>query len=128
MWEKIKLWFLKTIKKLLLSAIDSLDKYEDDIAELIAKHADPDETAKMVVDHMQDKMKQLAEKVFAFKWFHKLVMWDLKVKAMNEIDQLNKYESVLADLIRKHLDPEDTAEAIVDFVQDHLRKLVEKNI
>lgn len=50
----------------------------------------------------------------------------LKDMILKEIDGLDRYEEDLAALIRKNLDPEKSAKAIVDFVQMHLRGIVEK--
>jgi len=59
---------------------------------------------------------------FIKKW----LLAQVKVTAMKEIDSLDQYKQVIADLIRKNVDPDKTAELIVNYVKDLLKKLVEK--
>ena len=45
---------------------------------------------------------------------------------IKEIDKLDRYESKLADEIRKHANPDKRAKQVVDWVQTELTKLVTK--
>jgi len=61
-WGGLKSWLLGGVKTALLKEIDKLDQYEDDLANIIRKKLNPDETAKMVVDYVQDLARKLVDK------------------------------------------------------------------
>ena len=63
------------------------------------------------------------------KWWKKIKAFLLErvEKALNkEIDKLDRYESKLADEIRKQTNPDKRAKQVVDWVQAELTKLVTK--
>ena len=58
-------WIAKwLVKAQLHTMVDSLDKYEDDLADLMRKHVDADEKSKLVVDYMQDWLRKQCAKIF----------------------------------------------------------------
>lgn len=63
MWKWVKNWVLSNVKGTILKEIQHLDQYEDELANLIRKYADPDQTSKAVMDWVQKKLTDLVEKV-----------------------------------------------------------------
>lgn len=66
-WKAVK-GFVKglltaSLKTKLMDAIDSLDQYEDDVANAIKKAAKVDDRAKAAMDFIQKKLKELVEKI-----------------------------------------------------------------
>ena len=66
-WTAIKgfvMGFLtNSVKTRIFEAIDSLDQYEDDLAEAINKAAKVEERSKAAIDFVQKKLKEIVEKV-----------------------------------------------------------------
>jgi hypothetical protein len=61
--------------------------------------------------------------------WNKIKAWLLgkvQIAAAVEIQKMDQYEPVLADLIRKELDPDARSKQVVDFVQEKLTEIVNK--
>ena len=64
LWNKVKTVFAGGfIKNTINGAIDSLDKYEDDLAAEIDRRWSSEKIAKTAVDFVQKKLKQIVEKI-----------------------------------------------------------------
>lgn len=62
-------------------------------------------------------------------WLKKLKVWVLgRVEAalLKKVEELDAYESELADLVKLHVDPDQRTKQVVDFVQEKLTVLVIK--
>ncbi len=57
--HKLLIW---GVKGKLSAEIDKLDRYEDDLADIIKKNVKPDEQSKLVVDYLQAYLKKLVDK------------------------------------------------------------------
>ncbi len=65
-------------------------------------------------------MKSLWKKIKAW------LMAAAKIEANKAIGRLDKWEPKLAEIIRDRLDPDEKSKKVVDYLQDQLRKLVDK--
>ena len=128
MWSKIKAWLLESVRRALHKAIDRLDQYESKLANIVRENLNPEEKAKLVVDYVQDKLKSLVDSAFKHGWLHKLLVWGVKDKLVVEIDKLDKYEDDLADIARKNIKPDEQAKMVVDYLQNYLKRLVDKHL
>ena len=67
LWAKVKGLvtglLTASLKAKIMEAIDSLDQYEDDLADAIKNAAKVDDRAKAAMDYLQKKLKELVEKV-----------------------------------------------------------------
>ena len=57
--HKLLIW---GVKDKLNAEIDKLDRYEDDLADIVRKNVKPDEQAKLVVDYIQKYLKHLVDR------------------------------------------------------------------
>ena len=62
------------------------------------------------------------------KWLKNWLLKGVKKALLNEVAKFYKYEPVLVELIRQNVKPDKQAKAVVDYVQDLLRKIIEKNL
>jgi hypothetical protein len=124
MWNKIKAWLLESLKKLVFKEIDNLDKWEPKLADMIRERLNPDEKAKAVVDYLQGELHKLVDKISDGSWVSKAL--GIKGKLHTAVDSLDQYEDDLVEIMRKHLDADEKATMVVDFLQDWLRTHAEK--
>lgn len=61
-WKFLHGWIFGAVKAKLLSEVEKLDNYEDDIAALLRRHIDADAKAKLVVDYVQEFLTSLVNK------------------------------------------------------------------
>jgi hypothetical protein len=59
-------------------------------------------------------------------WLKKWLLSQVKATAMKEIGSLDQYKPMISDIIKKNVDPDKTAEMVVNYVKDFLTKLVDK--
>ena len=64
MFKRFWKWITGQIKEDLLKGIKDLDKYEDDLVELIENELPPKKTAKKIIDFVQNKLKIIVNKIF----------------------------------------------------------------
>jgi hypothetical protein len=129
MWKKIKAWLLGIVEKWLLKEIDKLDKYEEELIELLRENINSEEKAAKLVKKAKVELKKLVEKAFDRSWLSSKFFVKVKASILKEVAGLNKYQDDIADLIESQLDKaEEVAPMLVNLVQDYLRKLVKKYI
>ncbi len=63
MWAWLKAKLVGSLKERLLAEVVKLDRYEPELAALAKKYVDPDVLAKKLVDFIQEKLRELVEKV-----------------------------------------------------------------
>jgi hypothetical protein len=60
------------------------------------------------------------------KWLKNWLLSSVKALLLKEIDALDQYKPVIADIIKKNVDPDKTAQMVVDYVKELALKLVDK--
>jgi len=127
-WKKIKNWVLERVEKALYKEVDKFDRYESELADLIRRHADPDQRAKQVVDYVQAQLAKLVEKSFDSKWLSRSFFGHVEDSILAEIKKLDKYETQLSDIVKQHLNPDEQSKVVVDYVQNYVKALIAKYI
>ncbi len=125
-WKKIKAWLLEKVKAEAHKAIARLDKWEPKLAEIISERLNPDEKATQIVDYLQGQLHKLVDKISDGSWVAKVM--GIKSKLHDAVDSLDKYEDDLAGIMKKHLNADEKAKLVVDYIQAWLGKWVEKII
>lgn len=122
--KKIKMWILEKVRAEALRAIDKMDSWEPKLADMIRERLNPDDKAKQLVDLLQEELHKLVDKISDTSWLVKIL--GIKSKLHAAVDMLDEYEDDLADIMKKHLNADDKAKLVVDYIQEWLLKWVEK--
>ena len=64
MFKRLWKWLTGQAEKEIMKEIEKLDKYEDDLEQLIKSELPPKKTAKRIVDFVQDKLKKAVKNIF----------------------------------------------------------------
>ena len=127
-WKKIKAFLKERVEKALIREIDKLDRYEVELANEIRKQTNPTKRSKQVVDWVQAHLSKLVTKTFNSKWFSRSFFDKIETSLLREVNNLDKYESQLAKIAKKKLNPDEIAHLVIDSIQDHAKALVKKYI
>lgn len=127
-WKKIKAYLVARVEKTLIKEIDKLDRYEAELAAEIRKQTNPTKRSKQVVDWVQAHLTKLVTKAFSSRWFSRSIFDKLEASLLREVNNLDKYESQLAKIAKKKLNPEEIAKLVIDSIQGYAKKVVTKYI
>jgi len=131
MFRVIKKAILKWARKTMLKNIEALDKYEDDLFELIVNYTDSHQIVSTINSFIIVQLKRVVKK--SVGWFKKLLGGNLVETAIesifSQIDLLKEYEDDIVILVENGIgDRKKLSKEAIDFVQELLRDIVKRNI